>query len=367
MKTRVVLITPPLDSSGGIGRLMSYVLTSVSREDVEIRLLDTRGRSSHAALSIFPLVRSWVRLVLLALARGVDVAHINISSGGSSVRKPVILWTCWVLRIPVVLHLHASEYPEFFDSLPKSGKAVIRRTFATADRVLVLGSRWHDYVCAELGVPPDRVEVLLNAAPGPEVAPQSYARPTGMLRILFLGRLGERKGVPEILRALSDDRLREKGYVAVLAGDGEVARFRAEAQNLGIGDDVSFPGWVDTTEARRLLAESDVLLLPSHAEGLPMSVIEAFAHGVPVIGTAVGSMPDILENGVNGSIVRVGDSSQLVEALARMIDDEPLRARLAENARRTWEERLDIASYAFALERCWSAVSAAPLGRQANV
>jgi glycosyltransferase involved in cell wall biosynthesis len=358
MATRVALITPPLESSGGIGRLMSYVVATMSAEDVAIRVLDPRGSSLRPILSIFPLARAWLQLVSLGLTRGVDVAHINVSSHGSSIRKPVMLWTCRLFHIPVVLHLHASEYPEFFDSLPQPAKAFLRRTFSRADLVLVLGSRWKDFVCHELHVPAEKVVVLLNASPGPSTIRTLKTRGSEPLKILFLGRLGKRKGVPEILQALNDVRVRHKPWIATLAGDGDIALYSAEAERLGLDDRVVFPGWVDTDEAQQLLAESDLLLLPSRAEGLPMSVIEAFAYGVPVVGTPVGAIPDILGEDVNGLLVQPGDDVQLADALLKILNDEPLRLKLAQNARRTWEERLDIASYGRKLASCWSRVAA---------
>lgn len=358
MGIRVALITPPLDSSGGIGRLMSYVIQTMSADDIAIRLLDPRGHSRRPILSILPLSRAWLELVLLGLTGGVDIAHINISSHGSSLRKAIMLWTCRVLRIPTILHLHASEYPAFFGSLPRLGKAVIRRTFSSAAVVMVLGGKWRDYVSHELQVPADKVAVMLNAAPGPTTIQAPKARGADPLRILFLGRLGARKGVPEILRALADSRVRREPWVAVLAGDGEIALYRAEAQKLGLADRVTFSGWVDAGHAQQLLSESDLLLLPSHAEGLPMSVIEAFAHGIPVVSTPVGAIPDIVENEINGLLVPSGDSVQLADALLRLMDDEPLRLMLAQNARRTWEERLTVGSYARDLALCWRRISA---------
>lgn len=365
MAKRIALITPPLDSSGGIGRLMSYVLALLPLTEAKIHVLDPRGRSQRPILSVFPLVRAWVTLVALGLARRVDVAHINMSSHGSSVRKPIMLWTCRMLRIPVILHLHASEYPEFFSTLPSLAKRFLRRTFAAADVVLVLGSHYREYVCNELAVPACKVKVLLNGSPGPDCAPMRTRR-SEPLKILFLGRLGERKGVPELLAALADRRLTAVQWLATLAGDGDVAHYRAQASALGLGERVRFPGWVSTPQANRLLLESDVLVLPSRAEGLPMSVIEAFAYGVPVVSTAVGAIGDVVEHGVNGLLIPVGDSTPLANALLMLLDDDSLRRRLACNARRTWENELDIASYAQKLTSYWQTTSTAPARRFAN-
>lgn len=92
-----------------------------------------------------------------------------------------------------------------------------------------------------------------------------------------------------------------------------------------------------------------------------MSVIEAFAHGVPVVSTPVGAIPDIVTHGVNGFLVQPGNSGQLADALLKVLESEPQRLRLAQNARRTWEAHLDIASYSRELASCWHRVSAGAL------
>jgi glycosyltransferase involved in cell wall biosynthesis len=355
--TRVALITPPLESSGGIGRLMSYVLALMPAENITITLLDPRGSSLRPVLSLFPLARAWMELVLLGLTRSVDVAHINLSSHGSSIRKPILLWTCRLFRIPVVLHLHASQYPAFFDPLPRPAKALLRRTFANADLVVVLGLKWRDYVCRELGVLPHKVTVLLNGAPGPDATRSPGTGTSHPFKILFLGRLGARKGVPEILHALADPRLCALPWLATFAGDGDIGLYRTEATRLRLDDRVIFSGWVSAHDAQQLLLTSDLLLLPSHAEGLPMCVIEAFACGVPVVSTPVGAITDILADGVNGVLVDAGDSAHLADAILSLIQDEQLRLALAQNARRTWEDGLDIARYVPALAACWRRVS----------
>ena len=358
MAIRVALITPPLDASGGVGRMMSYVVGSLPGKDIEITLLDTRGHSPHPALSIFPLQLAWLRLIFLGVGRRVDVAHINMSSHGSTMRKTAMLWTCRACSIPTVLHLHSGYYPEFYTKARGHLKAFLRRTFATADLVIVLGSVWRDFVCNQLGVSPNKVIVLPNGAPGPALVRAPQSRERAPLRMLFLGRLCKPKGVPELLAALASTDVRGKRWTARLVGDGDLAAHRAEAERLGIADRVEFLDWVDAERAQQLLAESHLLLLPSHAEGMPMSLIEAFAHGLPAIATPVGAIPDFLEHGSNGLLVTPGDPTQLADAILTILRDEPLRLRLAANARRTWEQKLDIASYTRTLVSHWRHLSA---------
>jgi glycosyltransferase involved in cell wall biosynthesis len=343
---RVVLVSPPLDASGGIGRVMSYALAALP-PGTPVRVLDSRGHARHPVLSLFPLLRVCATLAVLGLTRAADVAHVNLSSHGSTLRKWAVVAVCRAVRVPVVLHLHASSYPAFFDRLPGAAQRAVRRMFQRAASVVVLSESWRAYVCGTLAVPPGRVTVLPNAAPAGCVPAGLGNRP----EVLFLGRLGERKGVPELLAALTRPGLAH--VHTTLAGDGPVEEYRRRAADLGLAARTHLPGWVDAATARDLLARAHVLVLPSHAEGSPMAVIEAFAHGVPVVATPVGGIPELVTDGVDGLLVPPGDPDALAAALIRLLTDEPLRAGLAAGARATWARTHTMDAYAAGLSDVW--------------
>jgi hypothetical protein len=144
-------------------------------------------------------------------------------------------------------------------------------------------------------------------------------------------------------------------FSATTPGDGDAPPYRAEAARLGLGARVGFPGWLDEKEAHERLSRAAVLVLPSEAEGLPMAVVEAFAWGVPVISTPVGSTPDILHDGVEGLMVPVGDADALAKALQRLIGDQALRQQLGANARACFARQLDFGPYLENLAACWRA------------
>ena len=101
------------------------------------------------------------------------------------------------IKIPTVLHLHSFEYGDFFRSLPPLFQRVIRKMFQRADHIIVLGRIWESFLIEELGVSKRNVSILYNAAPGP---PEVVSRQSGLnrenIRLLFVGQLGTRKGVP---------------------------------------------------------------------------------------------------------------------------------------------------------------------------
>src|SRR5262249_21811001 len=164
--------------------------------------------------------------------------------------------------------------------------------------------------------------------------------------LLFLGYLSARKGVPELLQALASLPTMTRPWHATLAGDGPIDEFRKLAKNLGILAKVSFPGWVDEARVRALCGHADLLVLPSHAEGLAMSVLEGMSHGLAVIATPVGAHPEVIEPEVSGLFVPPGDAPALAGALGRVINDESLRERLGRGGRERFLAEFAVRVYA---------------------
>ncbi len=113
----------------------------------------------------------------------------------------------------------------------------------------------------------------------------------------------------------------------VLAGNGDVPQLREHANKLGVQDVVEIREWVDPAERDRLLAAAHAFVLPSHTEGLPMSLLEAMAWGLPPICTPVGSIPEYVVNGANGLLIAPGDVSQLAAAIEKLVSQEEDRVQ----------------------------------------
>ena len=177
---------------------------------------------------------------------------------------------------------------------------------------------------------------------------------------MFLGYLSARKGVPELLQALASPALAALPWRATLAGGGPVDEFRVRAATVGLADRVAFPGWIDQSAASALCAVADILVLPSYAEGLAMSVLEGLAHGLAVVATPVGAHAEVIEPDQSGLLVPPGDIAALGAALARVVGDRALRERLRAGARQRFIERFDVRSYSGRLTRLHCALLGDP-------
>jgi glycosyltransferase involved in cell wall biosynthesis len=298
------------------------------------------------------LARALFAYVTSLATSPVELVHIHAATRGSFWRKAVFAAIARRFGVPVVLHLHGSEMKAFYAAQPALVKRLIVGQLEAAAQVLVLSESWRRFV-AEIA-PRAKTAVVPNAVDIADIAP---VRARSARQILFLGRVGERKGVFDLLRALTAARAANSALELTIGGDGAVGRAKREAQRLGVADHVDLRGWVGPPEREALFSRADIFVLPSRNEGLPMSVLEAMARGLPVIATPVGGLPELIEDGVNGLLVPPSDPQALTRAILRLADDRERREALGRAARETLLARHSAAVALPALEEVYAAVS----------
>jgi glycosyltransferase involved in cell wall biosynthesis len=331
--------------SGGVGTMMLYLMDEWARrgETRRVQVLDTRG-AGGALSGAYRFLAALLGMTVLRAAGRVDLVHAHMTTRGSVLRKGILCSLAWLIGLPVVVHMHGADFFEFYEARPVAQRRLIGWALRRARHVVVLGESWRRFLIDRVGLDAGRVSVVLNGVAAPPKRPAR--RHEGPTRILFLGRIGDRKGVPELLQALALPALQALDWQATIAGDGEVGRLTGMALALDLGDRVSLPGWVGRDAAQALLAEADILVLPSHHEALPIAVIEALAHGVAVVATPVGAVPEILTHERDALLVQPGDVAALAQAMGRLIEEPALRERLAAEGYRVFLDRLDIRSTA---------------------
>ena len=269
----------------------------------------------------------------LALHRPALV-HMHVASRASFWRKLIFFALARLARVPVLLHVHGGGFERFYDrSDAWLTQRLIRWMLTDAALVLALSPRWSSFFARI--APAARIVVLPNPV-APARAPAAGAIGG---RVTFLGRLTRSKGVFELLQAFAVASADHPDARLVLGGEGDRAAVIDCAQRLGIGARVQLLGWVEGEAKDRLLASSSIFVLPSFIEGVPVCVLEAMSHGVPVVVSDVGGLPDIVSHEVEGLLVPPGDAPCLAAALRRLLDEPALaRAMGARGRERTRHE-----------------------------
>jgi glycosyltransferase involved in cell wall biosynthesis len=344
----IYIACPWTPVGGGMFKVADYLIqtqaSKASHGGVQLRPLDTRG-GGHAALSLWVLTTALAKLVRGRLGGRLAGVHVNMAERLSLWRKSAIIVTCRALGVPAVLHLHAAQLHHFYRALPSPLQRLTRWVFSLPESVVVLGAAARRFVTEELGVPPHRVEIVINGVPEPETPPQRRPASPDAHKVLFLGNLSERKGVSDLLRALARPGFDAAKLQVCIAGGGDVPAYQAMARILGIESFVHFEGWCDQARVADLLAQADVLVLPSYDEGLPLVILEALAHGAAVVCTPVGEIPSALSDGINASFVTPGDVDGIAAALQKLLREPELLERLARNGRLLYEQEFSIARF----------------------
>lgn len=278
------------------------------------------------------LARALVVCAWTMATKRVELLHCHSAMKGSFWRKSIFARMAAVFGIPVIFHLHGSEMKSFYERQKPFVRQVIKRELERADVVIVLSQSWHDFVS---GIAPGAsVAILPNYVTVPEATSSSSG---GSGTLLFLGAVGVRKGVFDLLTAFAAALESDRTLRLLIGGNGEIEEARRRAEQLGVQDRVEFLGWVDSDARAKLLDEAAIYVLPSYNEGLPMSVLEAMSAGLATITTRVGGLPELIENGKTGVLIEPGDVSALTAAIHSLVQNPGKRRQIGDAARKRIE------------------------------
>jgi glycosyltransferase involved in cell wall biosynthesis len=186
----------------------------------------------------------------------------------------------------------------------------------------------------------------------PEVAPSS---PAGKLVVGSIGRLDRMKGHDLLLQAIAQV---EHVKVTILGEGHERAALEKLADELGVSDRVSLPGWVDNPRA--WLKDFDVVVMPSRSEGFPLTIVEAMLAARPVIATRVGSIPEAVTDGETGILIKKDDVEALVNALRYLRDEPALRTQMGQRGREIAVSQFTVEQMTAQYEALWQKLTSLP-------
>lgn len=289
-------------------------------------------RSGSKLTKLAYLLSGFLRYIVLL--PGSKAVHMHIGHAPSAKRKLLFMGMAKTFGKKTIVHIHADLKPTILGS----DKDVYFKLFREADRIVVLSKKWRDEIirmCPTVHPP----EILYNPCPA-TAASTAGQRDKERPYILSAGVLDKNKGYHDLIRAFAKVADRHPDWRLVFAGSGEIENGKAIAGQLGISDRVEFPGWVSGTDKDRLFRQASVLCLPSYAEGFPMAVLDAWAYGLPVVATPVGSLPDFVHDGDDILLFNPGDTDALARQLDRIMGDEALREKLSATSRIFAEDTL---------------------------
>lgn len=331
---RVLMIGPGRDVMGGISTVVNSYFDLKLNERVELRYI----ASMEDGNKIKKLrVATKAYLEFRKCLKDFDIVHVHMAAQASFTRKSIFIRLAKKAGKKIIIHQHAADFDDFFfkqsDELKRQQ---IKEVFAMADRVIVLSEEWADffgkYVCDE-----KKISIVHNGVVIPNYEKADYTDQN----VLFLGRLGERKGAYDLLKVIPDVLKRIPNARFFFGGDGEVERCKELAEKTGIADNVSFLGWIRDTEKEEYLKKCSTFVLPSYHEGMPMSVLESMSYGLATISTNAGGIPQIISQAIDGYRVEAGDLKELETTLVRVLISSNEKRILGQAARKKIAEKFN--------------------------
>jgi glycosyltransferase involved in cell wall biosynthesis len=320
LNPRILVVAPGNRTRGGITSVVHMHERSPVWQSMRCKILSTHADGS-----------SWCKIKAacwgyvhapLAIWRS-DLVHVHLAGETSLLRKLPIIMLTKMLRKALIVHVHAHSPESLFDRGPQWA---VRYALQAADRVIALSVSWAAII--QDRIPSAAVEVMANP-----VGPCTFRAEEPMQNIvLCVGKVEPRKGYRDLLLAATLVRQSIPDAQFWFAGHGDIEEGRGYAEQLGISTAVHFLGWLAEEELGEIYSKARVFCLPSYNEGLPMAVLEAMSHGLPVVCTSVGGLPELIEDGVGGLLIEPGDVGALAGSLLRLLMDKDLRKKLGDNA-----------------------------------
>lgn len=357
---------PPIH---GVSMVNAMLLDSpVLREHFEVHLLDLADRRPISTVERFDWQNVWLALRHAAqclwwlVLWHPALVYVPISQKTLGfLRDALFLVPARLLGLKVVVHLHGGNLQSFFEQSSWLMKLLIRFCLGRIHAGIVLGNSLVE--CLRPLAPSARIVVVPNGIPDLRkgLGMESEVPPAGQVRILYLGTVCSEKGVDVFLMAASQLLESHVPCEFVVAGPWwrveEQRQWESRLQPLIRTGQIQFVGEVNPEQKARLLSSVHLAVLPfRQQEGMPLVVLEAMCAGKPVITTDRGCLSEVVEEGVTGFVVPIGDVHAVAARIRQLVQDQELCRRMGQASRLRYEERYGEAPFLDAMIRVFQEV-----------
>jgi len=343
-RPRILMLGPLPPLTGGMATVVGNFSQSPLASQCRLLVINN-GKTTPPHRSLFTGVLAQARLggrvFVNLLHHQAQIVHIHTCALFTFWRDILHMALARTMSCKVIWHIHDGSFVDFMAQGSAVRRGLIRTALRMGAAVIVLGERSRRNL--QPLAPGVRWRVVPNGVP----VPQLSGSPTdGPARFLFLGNLTRRKGAFDLVDAAEAVFRRGVAITVRLAG-GEVSAGQRDEllrhiESLGCKDRITLLGVVSGAAKRRALEESDCLVLPSYAEGLPMALLEGMAYGLPVIASNIGAIPEVVTEGQEGFLVAPGAVNDLSDRMARIAGDVELRRLMGRSARARIQQRYSL-------------------------
>ena len=320
---KILTIGPDPKSKGGMASVILYLSKMMRPFNLIITYKDV---SKIEKLYLF-FVAVFKTFFYCAFKK-ICIVHIHTSNYNDFYRNSILMTICKLFGKKVLLHIHGSLFDEFYNKHSYYVKTVCRRADALITVSTSFVSMLRQYNLNR------NIYCLPNCIYQPNIYQKTHY--SDKLRLLFVGRINEVKGIYDVLNCLYIYKQQLQNRVELhIGGAGDGDRFQKVVSDYGLSSIVIQYGWVDGKKKENLFCSSDIFIHPSHFESFGISILEAMSYGLPVITTLIGGIPDFFEDGKNGVAVSPGNIDEIYKAILLFVNDRSCISRMGEYCKET--------------------------------
>lgn len=328
MRRICILGTSP-DARGGIGTVVRAFYGGFKHPGFEYVHVISH-RDANPLVKTLIGIKAAFRLIGLCRSKSISLVHLHSADGMSFNRTRFYVAIANHYGIPVINHIHAASWDTFYRHASAKRKQQIRETYSSCAALIALSDEWKINLSDVQD--PARIFVVENFVPfaDPDFHPLWERK-----SVALISRIEPVKGTDIIPDIVEDTRKAVPDAHFVIAGDGSaLEELKEQVERRHLSSAVTFLGWVDDRRRREILASTSIYMLPSYAEGMPMSILEGIGYNLPIVASPVGGIPQIVRNGDNGLLCKPGDAPAFARALISLLTDRSLFERLSDGSRR---------------------------------
>jgi glycosyltransferase involved in cell wall biosynthesis len=357
MKSNSIIITAPSlntkENVSGISSVTNFIIDNNSScvyTHFEVGRKDGEKRNIGWFFKLVKLIFSWMFTVA---SKKIVLIHFNFALNKASIiRDAPLIYIARLLQKKMVIHLHGGEYLTKTE-IPGAIRFILKPLFSGKNPVMVLSPIEKEALIEKYAA--KNVYVLPNCVDLAEAINFKRTYNNGPLGILFLGRIEVAKGLESIYKGLAILKQKQVPFNFFLAGKGADEKEYIEKFGTLLNGQFHFKSVVSGIDKTNLLKISDVFLLPSLSEGLPMSLLESMSFGIVPVVTSVGSMKYVVENEQNGIILQNDPGGEIAAAIEKFAGDNSSLQRLSINAGEFIFKNYNPAVYVADLNRIYNA------------
>jgi len=307
---------------------MAAVLASYNEYFEDMRFIPT-WRNGNFIIKLWYAIYSYIIfLIYMIFCKSIKIVHIQGAAFASFERNIFFVRVGKFFGKKIIMHMHCADFESYYN--PSKHKKRIINTINDCDLFIVLSESWKNYFIS-IGVNERIIRILNNTITPPKII--DVKKDSHYINLLYLGVIGQRKGIYDILIALRDNKNKFEGKIKLrIGGNNEEEKLINTISKYGLKDMVTFEGFVFGHKKIECLNWADIYILPSFNEGLPIGILEAMSYGHPIISSPVGGIPTIVKDGINGFLVEAGNSEEIALAINKFLNDRTLIEKFGKNS-----------------------------------